>query len=261
MSGFFPCVGGTQLNVVVGGHTNNPAISFGGGGYAWIEGAGNRPTYGGGFSGVFTGTYDPSTCLVLAGGGGGTGLYLNQTNTYMANGGGGGWPEGAAPFQTSTNGSNVGPSVVITGGTQTAGGRTFQGNALSLFGSRWFGGQQNTGAGTYGPGGGGWFGGGMGAWTGILGTMLGGGGGSSYFDPTRITSVAYESGTTYTQLVIPTQALSLTLAPAGGQSTLASFGLSNVGNGNQGTGAVVMMPYVGTAGNCKVGVDARLMVL
>ena len=91
--------------------------------------------------------------------------------------------------------------------------------------------------------------------------QAGGGGGSSYFDPTRITSVAYESGTTYNQLVVPNQVSLSNVAPAGGQSTLTSFGLSNVGNGNGGTGLVLMMPYVGTAGNCKVGVDARLMVL
>jgi hypothetical protein len=260
MSGFYPCTGGTQLSVVVGAITTTYAVTNGGASYA-IIGPNTWAVYGGGFSGVFAGTYDPSTCLILAGGGGGTGL--SNTTVYLANGGGGGYPNGLPPYQVSTNGLGVGPSIYVTGGTQTEGGKAGPGLPLAYNGNRWFGSPlfgMNSAA--WGPGGGGWFGGGAGSanLNGVVG-MAGGGGGSSYFDSNRITSVYYENGTAYNQLVTPGQTQNYTLAPPGGTTTMSSFGLSNYGNGAGTAGLVVIVPYVGTVGNCTIGVDSRLLVV
>jgi hypothetical protein len=268
MSGFFSCSPGTQLNIItgtVGGQAQT--IASGGGGWAWLQDANNANgvVYGGGFSAVFAGSYEPSNCLVLGGGGGGTGLTTATVN-FMANGGAGGYPEGARPFQTSTTGTDVGPSPFVTGGTQTAGGSPGPGQSLGEGGSRWFGGLNgtNTGAATpLGPGGGGWFGGGAGRalLNGQRG-MAGGGGGSSYFDPNRVSMVSFSNGTTYNQLLTPGDVANLNLAPVGGRDILTSFGLSgNDGNGVGTNGRVVIVPYVGTPGSCEIGVDSRFLVV
>ena len=265
MSGFYPCVGGTQLSVVVGGFTQGlPVITTGGGSYGYAGSGYNGIVYGGGFSAIFAGAYDPSGCLLVAGGGGGVTLNGRQIGTtYMGNGGAGGYPNGASPYQVSTNGLNVGPSIHVGGGAQTAGGTVTGGLPLGYQGQRWLaysiGGAQNQ---AFGPGGGGWFAGGTGStnYGNVIG-LAGGGGGSSYYDSNRMTSVYYENGTTYTQVVTPAQISNYTLAPPGGKDVMTSFGLSNYGNGVGTNGLVVIVPYVGTAGACKIGVDARFLVV
>lgn len=261
MSGFYPCQGGTVLNIVAGSYNTTSSIAYGGGSAgvmyntAWA--------YGGGFSAVFNGAYSTSTCLVLAGGGGATshsGNYSMHLN--FANGGGGGYPAGSAPYQLSVNGTYTGYSTSVTGGTQTAGGTTHTGAPVELAGSQWLASQINGRDGNAGTpwasGGGGWFGGG--GSSGIIGGF-GGGGGSSYFNPNLVSSVSYSNGTTYTQIVTPSQMSNYTLAPPGGLAVMSSFGLSNYGNGVGTQGLVIIVPYVGTPGSVAVGADARFLVV
>ena len=266
MSGFYPCVGGTTLNLIVGGYSHTPTILTGGGAGSFILN-GNGQSFGGGFSAVFNGGYTASNCLILAGGGGAASLSATyNSQNFTGNGGGGGYPEGSPPYQVSLNGTNVGFSVYIGGGTQTVGGSAWPGAPLSYSGSKWFASQlngiNNNQQIPYASGGGGWFGGGAGGPQGDyrLGTS-GGGGGSSYFSPTLVTSVSYSNGSTYTQFLPPTAISNYALAMPGGVAMMSNFGLSNFGNGVGTGGLVVMVPYVGTPGSCQVGVDARFLVV
>lgn len=261
MRGFFPCSGGTQFTIVGGGYGTNPSLALGGG-------AGSTPnagttTYSGGFSAVFLGTVtDASTCLVLAGGGGASIISGNTSNA--GNGGGGGYLTGAAPFQVTNTGSNMAPSSIVTGGTQTTGGSAYTGAPTAYAGSRFAGSQLNGLNNTpFTAGGGGWFGGGAGR-SDIAGQMAGGGG-SSYVDTSRVSSASNANGTTYSSFV-PASLISLnTTCPPGAVSVMNEFGFFGFGSGfgvPSGTGGLVLMvPYVSTPGSVTVGVDARFLIL
>jgi hypothetical protein len=266
MSGFYGCPGGTVLNVIVGGHSESATIQGGGGASAWPVQTANRG-FSGGFSGIFMGTsYTPSNCLMIAGGGGGLTLRDNTNSIYAANAGGGGYPAGSPPYQTSSNGLNTGFSTMVTGGTQTAGGIAYPGASLTWNGSQFLGSQTNgtNGNTAISAGGGGWFGGGAGGpnntATPTIGSW-GGGGGSSYFHPSLISSVSFSNGTTYTQLANSAAMSNFSLAPAGGTTVMNNFGFSNYGNGVGTPGLVIIVPYVGTPGSVAVGADARFLVV
>ena len=265
MSGFYGCPGGTVLNVIVGGHNEIATIQGGGSSATWTTQTTNRAS-GGGFSGIFiNSSYAASNCLMIAGGGGSIGT-RDQNSIYAANGGGGGYPAGSPPFQTSINGLNTGFSVMVTGGTQTAGGTAFPGASTAWSGSQFLGGQVNATNNNvaYSPGGGGWFGGGVGGanntGTPTIGSW-GGGGGSSYFRPDLVSSVSFSNGTTYTQLVTPPAMSNFTLAPAGGTTVMSNFGFSNYGNGVGTPGLVIIVPMVGTPGSVAVGAEARFLAV
>ena len=266
MSGFYGCPGGTVLSVIVGGHNNTATIAGGGGAFAWAHQTDQR-ICGGGFSGVFINTnYAPSNCLILAGGGGGSGLRDGYTNTYHGHGGGGGYPAGSSPYQVSVNGLNTGYSTMVTGGTQTAGGLAYPGASTAWNGSQFLGSQTNgvNNNVPYSPGGGGWFGGGAGGPNNTATPNVGswgGGGGSSYFRPDLLSSVSYSNGTTYTQLLGPAGISNYALAPPGGVAVMSNFGFSNYGNGVGTPGLVIIIPYVGTPGSVAVGADARFLVV
>jgi hypothetical protein len=265
MRGFFPCVGGTQLNVVSGGYANNPSISLGGGSGAYAQG-GNF-VQGGGFSAVFLGTVlSTSNCLALAGGGGASSIshaytFFNISNA--GNGGGGGYLIGQAPFQVTPNGTNMAPSSIVTGGTQTVGGTAYSGAPTSHSGSQ-FAASALNGAGNspLNSGGGGWFGGGAGR-TDVIGQM-GGGGGSSYVDP-RVSSVSNANGTTYSTYVAASLIGLASTCPPGAVSVMNELGFLGFGSGfgsNSGTGGlVVLVPFVSTPGSVTVGLDARFLIL
>lgn len=265
MRGFFPCVGGTQFNIVGGGYTAAPSISFGGSSGTQAQSGGVG--FGGGFSAVFLGTaLSTSNCLVLAGGGGGSligggGTSINVTNA--GNGGGGGYLIGQAPFQVTPNGTNMSPSSIVTGGTQTLGGTAYAGAPASHFGSQFaasmLNGQVNS---LLTSGGGGWFGGGAGH-SHIVGQM-GGGGGSSYVDP-RVSSVSNANGTTYSTYVPPSLIGLVSTCPPGAVSVMNELGFLGFGSGfgnTSGTGGlVVLVPFVSTPGSVTVGLDARFLIL
>ena len=266
MSGFYPCSGGTLLSIVSGCNTTSAQISGGGGNMVWTGANSAAPNYGGGFSGVFIGgSYTPASCLLIAGGGGAASLNNSYSSSvYTGNGGAGGYPAGSAPYQVSTNGTNVGFSTYVGGGTQTAGGGCYPGATITFYPTQFLaaqfnGNQPNT---ARACGGGGWFGGGGGdaGQGGVPYGNAGGGGGSSYFS-SALTSVSYSNGTTYTQFLNPTNISNYTLAAAGGVPTMNSFGYSNYGNGVGTQGLVIIVPYVGTPGSCAVGVDARFLVV
>lgn len=266
MSGFYGCPGGTVLSVIVGAYQDNASVPGGGGAGIFTHQTDQR-AHGGGFSGVFINTnYAPSNCLMIAGGGGGTGLRDGWTNVYQGHGGGGGYPSGSPPYQVSSNGLFTGFSTMVTGGSQTAGGSAYPGAAFNWSGSQFLGSQTN-GANNnvpYGPGGGGWFGGGAGGpnntTTSNIGSW-GGGGGSSYFRPDLLSSVSYSNGTTYTQLLGTAGVSNYALAPPGGVAVMSNFGFSNYANGVGTPGLVIIVPYVGTPGSVSVGVDARFLVV
>jgi hypothetical protein len=263
MSGFYPCAGGTQLNVVTGTYATTPSIAAGGG--AQTNAFNGNNGWSGGFSAIFAGTYDASTCLVLAGGGGGAGTSSASNASNAGNGGGGGYPAGSAPYQASTNGLNIGFSTVVTGGTQTTGGLAYSGAPTTYIGSLFTGSRTNGATqGSIVAGGGGFYGGGAGN-TATIGQM-GGGGGSSYFAANRVSLVSYSNGTTYTSFVTPGQINSTTIAPPGGVDIMTSLGLSNYGYGAASitappAGLVVLIPYVSSAGSCAVGLDARFLAV
>jgi len=266
MSGFHGCPGGTVLNVIVGGHNNNANIAGGGGASAFAQQHETGRAMGGGFSGIFTNpVFAPSNVLMIAGGGGGTGLNGN-TVTYAGNGGGGGYPSGSPPFQVSINGLNTGFSTMVTGGSQTAGGTAAPGTASNWSGSQFLGSQTNrtNNSGAEGPGGGGWFGGGAGARNNTATSTIGswgGGGGSSYFNPNLVSSVSFSNGTTYTQYITPAAVSNYTLAPPGGVAVMSNFGFSNYGNGVGTPGLVIIVPMVGTPGSVAVGAEARFLAV
>jgi hypothetical protein len=203
---------------------------------------------------------------MIAGGGGGLTLRDNTNPIYTANAGGGGYPAGSSPYQTSSNGLNTGFSTMVTGGSQTAGGTAFPGASTSWNGSQFLGSQTNA-YNSYqaiGPGGGGWFGGGAGGSNNTATPTIGswgGGGGSSYFHPSLISAVSYSNGTTYTQLANSSSMSNYSLAPAGGTAIMSNFGFSNYGNGVGTPGLVIMVPYVGTPGSVAVGADARFLAV
>jgi hypothetical protein len=255
MSGFYGCPGGTILQVVSGIHTTVANISSGGGNGARMYNT--ATSFGGGFSAVFNGSYATSTCLLLAGGGGAAASINSLLNN--GNGGGGGYPSGSPPYQVSANGTLTGFSTTITGGTQTTGGSSYYGAPLTYSGTQWFASQtNNVERDGLASGGGGWFGGGAGI-SGI-GTY-GGAGGSSYFNPSLVSSVSYSNGTTYTQFVTPTQVSNYALAPPGGLAVMSNFGLSTYGNGVGTQGLVIIVPMVGTPGSVAVGAEARFIAV
>lgn len=267
MSGFHGCPGGTVLNVIVGGHNANANIAGGGSAMTYALNNGSGRAYGGGFSGIFVNpTYSPSSVLMIAGGGGATGLRDGATNTFAGNGGGGGYPSGSSPYQVSLNGLNTGFSTMVTGGSQTAGGTSYVAAPTTYNGSQFLGSQTNAvndnRAG--GPGGGGWFGGGAGGQNNTATPLIGswgGGGGSSYFNPSLVSSVSFSNGTTYTQFIAPAAISNYTLAPPGGVAVMSNFGFSNYGNGVGTPGLVVIVPMVGTPGSVAVGAEARFLAV
>lgn len=149
---------------------DNVRTAFGGGG-GTHEGNG-----GGGYSGVFNGSLDQSTALVIAGGGGGGGGGAGGT------GGDGGGPAGTLGSNPASGG----------GGTQTSGGQA-AGEDDGYSGDM-PGGPLAGGTGAYGGGGGGgYFGGGGGGRQGYW-IHAGGGGGSGYVSPSAIGPVLNISG-------------------------------------------------------------------
>jgi hypothetical protein len=267
MSGFHGCPGGTSLTVIVGGHNDTATVGGGGGSFAWAQGNPTGRVYGGGFSGIFINqSYTASNVLMIAGGGGGTGLRNGLTNIYAGNGGGGGYPTGSPPFQVSTNGLFTGFSTMVTGGSQTAGGTGYPGSPPSYSGTQFLGSQTNgvNDNRATGPGGGGWFGGGAGAVNNTATSNIGswgGGGGSSYFRPDLLSSVSFSNGTTYTQYIAPNSISNYTLAPPGGVAVMSNFGFSNYGNGVGTPGLVIIVPMVGTPGSVAVGAEARFLAV
>jgi len=116
---------------------------------------------GGGFTGIFSGSPATSNVVAIAGGGGGSG-FNGFFWGLVSNGGGGGYPAGAAAYSTGGG----------TGGTQTAGGTPVSGAGA---GSQLAGGTGVGGDNGGGGGGGGWWGGGGGN------SQYGAGGGSSTY--------------------------------------------------------------------------------
>jgi hypothetical protein len=255
VSGFFACSPGTQLTVISGGYS---ILSLGlGAGGQGRDAQNSASGFSGGFSGVFLGQATQSNALLI-GGGGGLGNGRDNNNVYYANGGGGGFPNGSAPYQLSASNDFVGFSSVVGGGGQSPGlGTSAQsflpGLALSCSPTAQFT------ANNY-PGGGGYFGGGTGYGYTLGGA--GGGGGSSYASNV-VSSVVFSNGTTVPFPTLANQSNVMTIAPPGGVGAMASFGLSNYGNGAVGGlgGLVILIPAVGTPGPVNIGVDARFLVV
>lgn len=249
VSGFYSCVGGTVLNLVVGsiatgtgGNINSP--SFGGGSAGQLGGG------GGGFSGVFLTSASPVQSNAIAIGGGGAGGGYQGFN----NGGAGGYPTGSGPFTVG-----VATAGLITGGTQTAGGRN-SGAASTSPGTALQGGASTNGGG--GPGGG-WYGGG-GAGNGISPSppYEGAGGGSSYVGNTlggnpSPSGIGLTSGAaTSNGVTVTTSNTSGSNAFPGGR--LNQFYTQGKGVGSGQTGLVVIVPAVGVSAT-SIGVTAKML--
>ena len=189
--GTISTTGGTVYRVVVGNNdyytgSGDDAMSYGGGGRQ----GGSAPAYGGGLSGVFTGTgtidftsaTDQGTAVIIAGGGGSdthnhTHGSFNPSNDA---GGAGGGTTGEDGKFTS------GYVTAAGGGTQSAAGSGGGGSGSPSYpGSVMRGGKGTnawySGPSTGGGGGGGYYGGGGGSsYSSIAGA---GGGGSGYIAP------------------------------------------------------------------------------
>lgn len=169
--GWIPVTPGQQLTVVVGqgGQLVSNQWGYGGGGpmgvsteHAWAGG-------GGGLSGIFDGTPDHNTAMLIAGGGGGAGR-----NERGAAGGGLLGRDGPSPTPFS------GPEGGGGGGSQTAGGFVFFSNATEGSPLQGGQGQGQTGDQSAGGGGSGYYGGGGGSSVASNIGPGGGGGGSGY---------------------------------------------------------------------------------
>ncbi len=177
ISGVMPVVGGSVLDIYVGGAGTNGSSSgngvggFNGGGNGWWY----SPWYwgggGGGASDIRIAPYALANRVVVAGGGGGAGF--NYAISGWEAGGPGGASTGGYGFSGNCQCVSAGPGG---GGTQLAGGPagTWGGYCTANPGVLGIGGAdcnatQNAGGG----GGGGYYGGGGGVWS-------GGGGGSNY---------------------------------------------------------------------------------
>jgi hypothetical protein len=163
------CKGGDDNNITSAG--TQIAGGWNGGGYTYTYNnsfAGG----GGGASDIRIGTDSLYARAIVAGGGGGNGLYASGLRNLVGTGYGGGLTggEGARQYTLTLYGGG-------TGGTQTAGGTKGPGSSYSQDGSFGVGGNStgSTGGWNGSGGGGGWYGGGSG---GALGD--GGGGGSGY---------------------------------------------------------------------------------
>lgn len=148
-------------------------------------------------SDIRIGGTDYSNRVIVAGGGGNCSLNTRD-DTYGAGGAGGGLTGGTGGEVTRCYGGS--------GGTQTAGGAggvrkdTGAGangaaGSLALGGAGGYGTQAYGGTGGSGAGGGGYYGGGAGAWYEYFGWNCGGGGGgSSYTNPTLCSEVVHTQG-------------------------------------------------------------------
>lgn len=249
VSGYYSCAPGTNLIYVVGNVTST-ATSNGGGGAAPNQ-------QGGGFSGVFlsnAGGLVQSNAIAIAGGGGAGCLFPNGA----VSAGWGGYPNGGA-MQLNTSGV-FSFSSSITGGTQTAGGlgATALNNGAALMG-----GPCTDGNGRSGGGGGGWFGGGGNAGG---GNGQPGAGGSGYIGNVNgatggiglTANAAYENGVNTTIAEFTQYQGSSAIRYPGGTSSPyypSPFGQGNTAN--SGTGAVVIIPAIGTSAT-QIGVKASL---
>lgn len=183
--GIIPVVPGETLIIVVGrgGTTCNTSTPiYGGGGLAGTGGDDRYGGTGGGLTGIFRGSYTAANALIIAGGGGGGGSSRAWHSNVGGAGGGVEGTVGCAPFP-DTNNTNY--SLGGVGGSQTAGGTSYNGTAgTQLQGGR----GANSAYG--GGGGGGWWGGGGGSYQ-EDDTMSGGGGGSGYIHSSVILGGTY----------------------------------------------------------------------
>lgn len=201
-------------------------------------GNGTEAGGGGAWSGVAIGaTFDRTTCVLMAGAGGGAADVANgQSSAYGGAGGGntGGsgatYLDGTPPYTTPTGGSQTAGGVagIVDGTAGTAGDEYTGGNGT--YQSYWQG----------GGGGAGWYGGGGGGanYYGASGGQ-GGGGGSSYVKSTVTNVIANTQG--------GTNATGGRALPAGQSdiyySTGVGFGGSGTNNEAGGNGRVVITFY------------------
>jgi hypothetical protein len=227
VSGYYACLPGTALNVVVG-QIGGQNATTGGGGNQYSS----NPR-GGGYSGVFLGSVTQSNAIAIAGGGGGA------SETNLQTGGFGGYPTGGFPWSISgaSNWNAPGPGTQSAGGALGFGGSVESGTTgMALIG----------GFGGYGPRGGG---GGGGYWGGGgAGGGRGGAGGSSYIG--GLSLATHSNGVSYTQ----SSALPVNVLPGGNTSI---YYVSGYGHANGGTGLAVIIPAIG-ANPVQIGVSATL---
>lgn len=166
----------STIYVVVGSAASGSKPIIQGGGGSGASGG----VAGGGFSGLFWHPIpNQSTCIAIAGGGGGNGTWVSGSF--------GGWPSGGNA--SGGNGANG------TGGTQTTPGLPGQwsGGNANGGGSTLKGGDSSTAQAGGGGGGGGWYGGGSGYGPQSIGYGGGGGGGSSFLG--RLAGSLFSNGT------------------------------------------------------------------
>jgi hypothetical protein len=254
-SGFYPCSPGTTFTLIAGGYSSL-SLGLGGGGFS-RDAANQGQCYSGGFSGVFLGANAAQSNALLIGGGGGAAIGRTQDAIYNGNGGGGGFPSGLPPYQTSLSNDYVGFSAIVSGGSQTAGGSSANGG---LSGQPLSASPTGNYSGGWTAGGGGYWGGGSGFYS-ILGGLCGGGG-SSYASP-LVSSLVFSNGTTAQFIVPPSSSNVMTIAPPGGVAVQSNFGLSNYGNGAVGGngGLIIIVPALGSPGPVSIGVDSRFLVV
>ncbi|MCW3120834.1 MAG: C-terminal target protein [Flavipsychrobacter sp.] len=237
---------GTVLYANIGGAGQNYILSGTptSGGY---NGGGNGSGFGGGGGGatdIRMGGTALANRIVIAGAGGGGGYNCSTGHQGGCAGGlSGSNGLSCAVYDTAQCGA---------GGTQITGGHTASGGFGATTGSLGLGGSSNS-SGYNGGGGGGYYGGGEG-WFGV------GGGGSSYADPTRVTSVVltscYNSGSngsltitsylatpiTGTTSICLGSVSTLTNATGGGTWTSSNTSIAVIGSSN----GVVSPVSVGT---------------
>ena len=242
VSGYYACSPGTVLAVVA---------SVSGGGSVATGSSYNIGMPSGGYSGVFLNAAAQSNAICVAGGGGNRA----GNNGDIISGGHGGYPTGGTPYSVTSNTY----SLVITGGTQTAGGIGFNGyNGRAL--------QPNTSGNE--AGGAGWFAGGSGQSSSHITNFGGCGGGSSYIGNINGATggIGFTSGAAHSNGTTVLQAGPSNAAPGGLTSPFypgaAIYGYGSSSNGfPAGFGYVAIVPAAGTFGPVSVGVDARLVVI
>lgn len=153
--------------------------SPGGGNAGTGNNSSNRPTGGGGYSGIFRTSVSQANAVLMAGGGGGF--------STQKGGAGGGTTGQAAGF------ISAGLSNPAGGGSQNAGGAG-GGSGAGASGSALQGGGGQDGAGAGGGGGGGYYGGGGGGNYLASDGQGSGGGGSGYYSSLYVTNATLTTG-------------------------------------------------------------------
>jgi len=222
----------TNLTVTVGegGNSSTGAVTYGNGGAGLINGSRNFGS-GGGMSAVSTisltnpGVVSVNDLIVIAGGGGTAPAFTNAGFTAGSGGG-----------LVGSDATDSRADIIGGGGTQSAGGTSFNGNPGSFL-------QGGNAIINGGAGGGGYYGGGSGSF--VSNNEGSGGGGSGYLSPLRISGFSAASPTT-----------PVTQDPPNNTDPNYVAGVGRGGNNNAGNGGNGLVVITANFEPCNADADA-----